>query len=98
MARRKQAPVPPLRSASLESLAPLTLDADEVTAVGIVRASFDAVHSLTAHGASWEAASQSRDEAARAEHVRAASALIRRTAEAEAKRGAAFTRPDVAPF
>lgn len=97
MGRRKQAPAPPLRSASLEGLGPLTLNPAEVARVGIVRASFDAVHALPAHAASWDAARASRDEAARADHNRAASALARRTAEAHAKRTASFTRPEDRP-
>lgn len=94
MARRKQAPAPPLRSASLESLAPLKLNAGDVALVGVVRAATDAVHALPAYEASLSAARASRDEAARAEHVAAASALIRRTAEAHTKRGASFRRPE----
>lgn len=97
MARRKQAPAPPLRSATLDGLAPLKLDAGAVALVGIVRASVDAVHALPVYEASLNAARATRDEAARAAHVAAASALIRRTAEAHAKRGASFRRPEVAP-
>lgn len=93
MALRKQAPAPPLRSASLETLAPLKLNAGDVARVGIVRAATDAVHALPVYAASLEAARATRDEVARAAHVAAASALIRRTAEAAAKRGASFTRP-----
>lgn len=98
MARRKQAPAPPLRSAALESLAPLKLDPLDVASVGIVRAAVDAVHSLGAYKASFEAARASREEAPRGAHVAAASALIRRTAEAHAALGASFVRPVPAPF
>lgn len=92
MARRKQAPpAPSLRSASLESLAPLKLNAGDVALVGVVRAATDAVRALPVYAASLGAARATRDEEARAEHVAAASALIRRTAEAHTKRGASFT-------
>lgn len=97
MARRKQAPAPPLRSASLENLAPLKLNAGDVAVLGVVRAATDAVHALPVYTASLEAARASRDEEARAAHVAAASALIRRTAETHAKRGASFTRPEAPP-
>jgi len=98
MAKRKQAPAPPLRAASLDGLAPLRLDAGAVAAVGIIRASVDAVHALPDYRASLDSARATCDEEARAAHVAAASALIRRTAEAHARRGASFTGPDPAPF
>lgn len=97
MARRKQAPTPPLRSASLESLAPLKLHAGDVALVGVVRAAVDAVHSLPVYTASFEAARATRDKEARAAHVAAASALIRRTAEAHAKHGASLVHPEALP-
>lgn len=97
MGRRKQAPAPPLRSASLDGLGPLTLDPAEVASVGVVRAALDAVHALPSYRASFDAARASRDEEARADHVRAASSLVRRTAEAHAKRGASFIRPEAQP-
>lgn len=97
MGRRKQAPAPPPRSASLEALAPLRLDPAKVARLGVVRASFDAVHALPAHAASWEAARASRDEEARVDHASAASDLARRTAEAHARRGDSFTRPEDRP-
>lgn len=100
MARRKQATPKPLRSASLESLAPLKLDPYEVALVGVVRAAVDAVHALPEHRESWEAARASRDETARAQHVRASASLARRTAEAHARSLAAFVKPasNPAPF
>lgn len=99
MGRRKQAPAPPLRAASLDALAPLRLDPAEVARLGVVRASFDAVHALPDYRASFDAARATREEEARAAHVRAASCLVRRTAEAHARRGASFPRPEgQAPF
>ncbi|MGC7150910.1 hypothetical protein [Paenarthrobacter ureafaciens] len=85
MARRKTAPAPLLRSASLESLAPLKLSPAEVAAVGIVRAAVDAVRALPLHGASWEAARATRQELPLAQHIAAAASLVRRTAEAHAR-------------
>lgn len=77
----------------MESLAPLKLNAGDVALVGVVRAATDAVHALPLYAASLEAARAVGTREARAAHGAAASALIRRTAEAYAKRGAAFTLP-----
>ncbi|MDD7834992.1 hypothetical protein [Paenarthrobacter sp. AB444] len=85
MARRKTAPTPPLRSASLATVAPLILSPAEVAAVGIVRAAVIAVQALPLHRASWEAARATRQESSLALHVAAAANLIRRTAEAHAR-------------
>lgn len=95
MARRKTAPTPPLRSASLESLAPLELSTAEVTCVGTVRAAVNAVHALPLHRTSWEAARATRQDSPLAQHVAAAASLIRRTAEAHAR---AALAPAKAPF
>lgn len=84
MARRKQAPVPPLSSASLASLAPLKLSGAEVAAAGTVRAAADAVRALPLHRASWEAARATRQESPLPQHIAAAASLVRRTAEAHA--------------
>ncbi|MET4620643.1 hypothetical protein ABIE18_002092 [Arthrobacter sp. 2762] len=91
MARRKLPPALPLRSASLESLAPLKLSPAEVADVGIVRAAADAVRALPLHGTSWEAARATRQESSLAQHIAAAASLVRRTAEAHAR--AAGPRP-----
>lgn len=84
MARRIRAPEPPLRSASLESLAPLKVNAGDVAAVGIVRATVVAVHALLQYEESWNRARQRRDAKSRDVHFAAAAALLRKTVEAHA--------------
>lgn len=91
MARRKQAAPPPLRSASLESLAPLKLSRAEVAALGPVRAAADAVMAHPTYRASLTAARAHRDDhEAVAAHGHAAAALIRRTAYLAAQNTAPF--------
>lgn len=102
MAIKKQsaAPVPMISSRpgehALDKLAPLALSAGTIASSGVVRAAFDAVaeHPLTARS---YAAARSLGQEELARHTAAAAGLAQRSAEAYARRVAAFVKPTTPP-